>query len=273
MRFCVLGSGSKGNCTFVEAGATRVLIDAGFSGKEIERRLASIGVEMASLSSILVTHEHTDHIRGVAVLSRRFKLPVYATSGTFGTVADALVKLHAGHEFAAGESFSFQDIHVHPFSISHDAADPVGFIVSDGRYDLGYCTDTGLVSRLMSHRLAGCHGLILESNHDPDLLKNGPYPPALKQRVRSKTGHLANPVAVSFLSELLHDGLQHVVLAHISETNNSLAMVRQALNSILFKGEEKDMTLPDTPGNGFPGISLALQEKAGEMIGLSGSCA
>ena len=271
MRFCVLGSGSKGNATYIEAGNTRILIDAGFSGKEIERRLAAIGVELSTLSSVFVTHEHGDHIRGVSVISRRFRLPVFATSATYAAAGRSLNNLFAYQEFSAGESFSFQDLQIHPFAVSHDAADPVGFIVSDGMRILGYCTDTGIVSKLMSHRLAGCHGLVLESNHDPELLKHGPYPQVLKQRVRSKTGHLANCDAAAFLQELLHEKLQHVVLAHISETNNSPGMVRKAVSTVIGMSHEPGPAGFDSPGNGFPKISLAPQGTPDELVDLSGS--
>ena len=155
MRFCVLGSGSKGNCTYIQAGNTAVLIDAGFSGKEIERRLTAVGVDPASLSALLITHEHGDHLRGAAVLSRRFRLPVFANPATFRAGGRNLDKLHAYGEFDTGTAFEFQDLTIHPFAVSHDAADPVGFLLGDGRHGLGYCTDTGVVSRLMAHRLAG----------------------------------------------------------------------------------------------------------------------
>lgn len=259
MRLCVLGSGSKGNSTYIECGQTRILIDGGFSGVETERRLQSIGVDIAELSAILVTHEHGDHIRGVAVLSRKCKLPVYINEPTFNAAQKDLNSLHAVHHFETGCSFPFQDINIHPFSISHDAADPVGFIIEDGRFKIGYCTDTGAISKMMRHRLAGCHGLVLESNHDPVLLKQGPYPPSLQQRVRSKTGHLANDEAARFVRELVHEQLFHVVLAHISDTNNRPEMVREAIRVEMAEA---------FPGDCQPSISLARQDRAGRLIDL-----
>lgn len=261
MRFCVLGSGSKGNCTYIETGDTKVLIDAGFSGIEIERRLAAIGVEIDSLSAILVTHEHTDHVRGVAVLSRKCRIPVFANPATFQAAGKSLSKLFARHEFTRGEPFTFQDLHVHPFSVSHDAADPVGFIIKDDTRSMGYCTDTGMVSHLMRHLLSSCHGLVLECNHDPKMLNTGPYPPALKQRVRSKTGHLANNDAAIFLTEIIHEGLEHVVLSHISETNNQPAVAHDTVLRIM-KAVEYNGVLPH--------ISLASQEQVGELVTLKG---
>ncbi len=263
MRFCVLASGSKGNSTYVESGATRILIDAGLSGKEIERRLAAIQVDPASLSAIIVTHEHHDHICGVGVLSRRFQLPVLVNELTLAAGGKTLQKLARWQPVVTGETFSFQDLAIHPFSISHDAAEPVGFCLDDGKCSLGYCTDTGKVSHLMRHRLAGCHGLILESNHDPLMLKTGPYPEYLKQRVRSNIGHLPNHEAADFIDSLRHELLHHVVLAHISETNNHPDLVWAAMLAVM-------PGAANGQGEHLPLISLASQEQVGTVVSLAG---
>lgn len=265
MRFCVLGSGSKGNATFVESGRTRLLIDAGFSGKEIERRLTEIGVGAETLSCILITHEHGDHVRGAAILARRFRLPVFVNEATMAAAGPVLDGLPQCHVFVTGQTFVFNDFQIHPYAVSHDAADPVGFLLNNGSLILGYCTDTGLVSRLMRHRLRDCHGLVLESNHDPELLRNGPYSPALQQRVRSTTGHLANAEAAAFLNDILHDGLEHVVLSHISETNNHPHLAEEAMAAVLecLRGRRGDYCP-------VPVISLAHQDKVGEMVTLMG---
>jgi phosphoribosyl 1,2-cyclic phosphodiesterase len=220
MRFSVLGSGSKGNCLFIESGSTAILIDGGFSGKQIAARLARLDRDISDLNAIFVTHEHHDHILGVGVLSRRCRIPVYANEKTFRGGATRLDKLFKRGEFETGGTIVFKDFSIRSFAISHDAADPVGFVVGNGHCSLGICTDTGIGSRLISRRLESCDGLILEFNHDPDMLKNGPYPPALKQRVGSNQGHLSNGDGASLLQALLHDKLQRVVLAHLSETNN-----------------------------------------------------
>jgi len=264
MRFCVLGSGSKGNATFVESGQTRLLIDAGFSGKEIERRLTEIGVAAETLSCILITHEHGDHIKGAAILSRRFRLPVFVNEATLAAAGPVLANLPQGLAFVTGQTFIFQDFQIHPYAISHDAADPVGFLLGNGRLFMGYCTDTGQVSHLMRHRLSNCHGLVLECNHDPDLLRNGPYPPALQQRVRGKTGHLANAEAATFLSEILHDGLEHVVLSHLSETNNRPHLAEAAMTEVIETLRGRRGMCP------VPAISLAHQDRVGEVITLGG---
>ena len=263
MRFCVLASGSKGNSTYVETGATRILIDAGLSGKAIEQRLAAIQVDPSSLSAILVTHEHHDHICGVGVLSRRFRLPVFMNEQTLVAGGKILRELALCRPFVTGDSFSFQDCIIHPFLVSHDAVDPVGFCIDDGKHSLGYCTDTGKVSHLMRHRLSSCHGLIIESNHDPVMLKTGPYPEYLKQRVRSNVGHLPNHEAADFIDSLRHEQLHHVVLAHISETNNHPDLVWAAMR----------VAMPDAGAQGSasaPAISLAWQERVGEFVTLPG---
>lgn len=255
MRFCVLGSGSKGNCTFVESNGVGLLIDAGFSGIEVGRRLASVGLDILQVQAILVTHEHGDHVSGVGVLSRKYHLPVYANVGTRLAAGASLDKLHTFRPFTTGVSFTLPPFTIHPFAISHDTIDPVGFTLDDGRCALGYCTDTGMVSRLIQHHLGRCQGLVLESNHDLELLKNGPYPPALQQRIRSKNGHLANPEAIAFLEGLPHGQLRHVVLAHLSQSNNCPDRVRLGVEQSAITG---------------PQFSLACQERPGKLIDLAG---
>ncbi len=254
MRFCVLGSGSKGNCTYVESNGVGLLIDAGFSGVEVGRRLASVGVGIERIRAILVTHEHGDHVSGVGVLSRKYNLPVYANSGTRLAAGKALDKVYAFIPFETGSSFTFFPFSIHPFAISHDTIDPVGFSINDGHCSFGYCTDTGMVSRLIHHHLQLCQGLVLECNHDLEMLKNGPYPPAIQQRIRSKNGHLANQEAIAFIEAVIHDRLRHVVLAHISQANNCHDLVRLEIERSAVKG---------------PRFSLACQEKPGELIDLA----
>jgi phosphoribosyl 1,2-cyclic phosphodiesterase len=261
MKFCVLGSGSRGNATYLESGKTRILIDAGMSGKELQRRLAFIDVEISAIDAIIVTHEHNDHIYGVGVLSRRAGIPVFANPATFSAASKRVHRLSAYKEFETGVAFQFHGLQIHPFAISHDSADPVGFRISDGLVSLGFCTDTGKVSKLIHHRMATCQALVLESNHDIELLQNGTYPPYLKQRIRSSQGHLDNVAAAAFLKELLHEGLQHVVLAHLSEENNrSEIAYRHAVSALDSNPFVKERGLR---------ISVACQESIGELIHLS----
>jgi phosphoribosyl 1,2-cyclic phosphodiesterase len=227
MKFSVLGSGSKGNCTLVESGSTRLLIDNGFSGKEIIGRLTRLGLVPEMLTALVITHEHDDHIKGVGVLARRLNLPVYANGATHRAAAHRIGPLPVHREFGTGEPFVIGDLHIHPFSVSHDTADPVGFVVSDGTSRLGYCTDTGKITQLIKHHLQQCQALILEANHDVQMLQEGPYPLALKQRVLSSRGHLANGDSVDLAALLAEHHLQLLVLAHLSAINNHPDLVQE----------------------------------------------
>jgi len=260
MKFCVLGSGSKGNATYLESDGTSILIDAGMSGKELDKRLSAIGVELSTIDAILVTHEHNDHIQGVGVLSRRSGIPVYANPATFTAAAKIVNRLFSYNEFETGGTFYFRNLEIHPFSISHDTEDPVGFRISDGDIAFGYCTDTGKVSQLMLHRLAACQALVLESNHDIDMLQNGTYPPYLKQRIRSGHGHLDNAQTAVFLKELLHEKLQHVVLAHLSEENNDPEIVFHTAAEVLNNSPQyREEAIQ---------ISVACQGRVGQLISI-----
>ncbi len=233
MRYSILGSGSKGNSFYIESGCTSILIDAGFSGKELEKRLALHGKELTNLNGLFLTHEHGDHIQGAGVVSRRCSLPVYANHGTFAGSEKTIKKLHKRVEFETGDTCELQDFSIRSFRISHDTRDPVGFLISDGKHSIACCTDTGKVSHLIASRLSSCDALILEFNHDLQMLKNGPYPFSLQQRVRSNQGHLANIAAAEFLQNLPHDKLQQVILAHLSETNNRADIALQSAADVL----------------------------------------
>jgi phosphoribosyl 1,2-cyclic phosphodiesterase len=233
LSICILASGSRGNAIFVSSGSTSILIDAGLSGIEIERRLRQRGLCPKNLDAILVSHEHTDHIQGVGVLSRRFKLPVYLNTRTQKAALSQLGNLHHFKNFECGTSFKINDLSIHPFSISHDAQDPAGFTVNQNGTKIGIATDLGIATSMVKDHLKGCVLLVLEANHDEDMLINGPYPWPVKQRIKSRTGHLSNAASKALLNELQHDRLKHVMLAHLSETNNTpqkaVNEVRQAL--------------------------------------------
>lgn len=234
MKFSVLGSGSRGNCTLVASGRTKLLIDNGFSGQELIRRLQVIGVEAESLTGLVITHEHTDHIKGVGVLARKFRLPVYANEATLRAAEAKLGQLPLLKEFATGEAFEIDELQIHPFAVSHDSADPVGFVLGDGEQRLGYCTDTGTITRLIHHHLRGCRALVLEANHDVQLLRQGPYPLRLQQRVLSNQGHLANIDSLEFAEQLVDESLRCLVLAHLSEVNNRPELVIKEARRRLF---------------------------------------
>ncbi len=218
---CMLASGSKGNAILVADYQTRVLFDAGLSGIEIERRCKSKGFHPNQLDAIVVSHEHSDHIQGVGVLARRFGLPVYISKMTGRTANSMLGKITDIRYFECGNSFTINAWTISPFSISHDAEDPAGFTILNNGLKIGIATDLGVVTAMVKERLKACHILILEANHDPEMLINGPYPWPLKQRIQSRTGHLSNEDSRELVTALKHKDLQHVVLAHLSETNNT----------------------------------------------------
>ena len=218
---CMLASGSKGNAILVADHQTRILFDAGLSGIEIERRCVSKGFHPDQLNAIVVSHEHSDHIQGVGVLARRFGLPVHISKKTGDTAGGTLGKIADIRYFECGQPFTVNTWVISPFSTSHDAEDPAGFTIRNNGMKIGIATDLGIVTAMVKERLKGCQILILEANHDPEMLINGPYPWPLKQRIQSRTGHLSNEDSRALVAALKHDGLQHVVLAHLSETNNT----------------------------------------------------
>ncbi len=230
---CILASGSRGNAIFISDGLTSILVDAGLSGIEIERRMQSKGLCPEDLDAILVSHEHFDHIQGVGVLSRRLNLPVYISPGTKKAAASHLGDVYDFKRFECGTTFKIADLTIHPFSLSHDAQDPAGFTILQNGTKVGITTDLGIATALVKEHLKGCSLLILEANHDPAMLIDGPYPWPVKQRIQSRAGHLSNEASKNLLKEIQHERLQHVVLAHLSETNNTpqkaLAEVSRAL--------------------------------------------
>ena len=221
LAICILASGSRGNAVYISGGSTSILIDAGLSGIEIERRLKSKELCPEDLDAIIVSHEHTDHIQGVGVLSRRFNLPVYISSKTENAAFSQLGNVRVIKNFECGSTFMIKDLSIHPFSISHDAEDPSGFTVNQNGTKIGIATDLGIATSMVKEHLKGCSLLILEANHDEDMLLNGPYPWPVKQRIRSRTGHLSNEASKNLLKEVQHDRLKYVILAHLSETNNT----------------------------------------------------
>ncbi|MGA1842971.1 MAG: MBL fold metallo-hydrolase [bacterium] len=225
MKICVLGSGSSGNATLVASARARVLVDAGFSCREIVRRLSSIGISPEDLHGVVVSHEHTDHLRGLETLSKRLDIPIYLSRGTWDAIRhDKGSRFRNVRTFSPGKQFDIEDITFESFSVLHDAADPVGFCIHSGGAKLGVATDLGKTTHLVRESLRGSHCLILESNHDPGMLVRGPYPWWLKQRIKGMFGHLSNEDSSSLLSDLLHSDLSHVVLAHLSQVNNQEEM-------------------------------------------------
>ncbi len=221
MRITPLASGSSGNSFLIQSNAAALLVDAGLSGKQIVERLEKVQFSPEELDGILVSHGHSDHIKGVGVLSRKFKLPVWMNRGTWEAVAGQVGKVHELKIFETGRVFVVADFRVHPFSVPHDCADPVGFRISIGTAGVGIATDLGTPTGLIASLLTGLQVVVLESNHDPVMLRDGPYPWELKQRVRSRLGHLSNSESAELLQRVVTDELQAVILAHMSQTNNT----------------------------------------------------
>jgi phosphoribosyl 1,2-cyclic phosphodiesterase len=238
MKFASLGSGSEGNGLLVCAGETRVLLDCGFTLKDSILRLARLGVMPEQLNAIVVTHEHGDHIAGVARLARKFGLPVWSTHGTLGAKPAAFAGIAEIHEFDAHQLFAIGDMEIQPYPVPHDAAEPVQFVFSDGIKRLGVLTDVGCGTPHITRMLSVCHALVLECNHDSDMLRDGDYPYSLKQRVGGRFGHLSNREAADILASLDNSCLQHIVAAHLSASNNTPLLAVQALSAVLNCTEE-----------------------------------
>ena len=248
---CVLASGSKGNAIYISDGFTAILIDAGLSATEIIRRLKSRGLNPKDLNAILVTHEHSDHIQAVGVLSCQLKLPIYLSRNIKKNVFMGS-SVHEIRTFNSGSPFEINNLTVHPFAVSHDAADPVGFTIVQNGSRIGLATDLGTVTPNLKENLKHCHLLILEANHDPDMLITGPYPWYLKRRIQSRSGHLSNGQSKRLLMQLQHQGLKHVILAHLSQTNNAPQKVLAEISGALTRCQ--------------PRLTIASQHRCGEVI-------
>lgn len=242
MRIAALGSGSRGNSLLVEAGSTRLLVDAGLSGRQLERRLTALEVEPESVAAIVVTHEHRDHTSGVGVAARRWGWPVYMSRRTATACRSLLSGDVEVRIFEREASFRIGDVEVHPFLTSHDAADPLAVTLTEPESGLkiGVATDLGRPTVPVRNALRACHFLVLEANHDDLLLRDGPYPWSVKERIGGSRGHLSNRMAAELAVELHHPELGGVLLAHMSEECNdgSLALrtVGEALSGIDYKG-------------------------------------
>jgi len=233
VRFACLGSGSEGNGLLVECGGTRVLIDCGFGIRDTIARLARLGVDAESITAIMVTHEHSDHIGGVAAFAARYGTPVWLTFGTLATVAERFSELPRVYGFDSHDHFAIDAIEVQPFPVPHDAREPVQFVCSDGRWRIGVLTDLGASTVHVEASLSGCDALVLECNHDVDMLANGDYPYPLKQRIAGKQGHLDNGAAAALLGRLDNSRLKHLFAAHLSQQNNRPDLARAALAGAL----------------------------------------
>ncbi len=231
MRFASLGSGSRGNGTLVQAGGTLLLVDCGFPLRVTEERLARLGVKPQDLRAVLVTHEHGDHCNGVRVLANRYRIPVYMTAGT--ARARQLLDVQHNITIDSHTAFVIDDVAIQPVAVPHDAAEPVQYVFEWAGKRLGVLTDLGVITPFVRDHYSRCDALLLESNHCVDMLARGSYPPSLKLRVSGRFGHLSNAQAAGLLDDIEVEQLQHLVIAHLSEKNNTLERVQESLSGTL----------------------------------------
>ena len=234
--FCPLASGSKGNCIYFGTQQTHILIDAGISAGALVKKLAQIHIDIETIQAILITHEHTDHVRGLPLISQKWNIPVLANAETAKGIIQSLNFRPRFKIFTTGEPFSFGDLEIYPFSIPHDTLDPVGFTIQTRGYKFGFCADLGHATSLVRQMLEKCDYLYLEANHQPSMVHASHRPLIYKQRVLGKQGHLSNEECARLLMALCHQQLKHVHLAHLSSECNSeelaLKIAREALASI-----------------------------------------
>lgn len=219
IKFCALSSGSKGNSIYIESDHTRVLVDIGLSALQIRKRLESIGVNPADLDAIVLTHAHRDHVQGAGVFSRQFNTPIYGHPETLQSIAHYFKKKEP--RIPWNGPFEIGDLHFSPFRVSHDAFPTVGYRIEQGTTSLAICTDLGHVTREVTENLVNVQALVIESNHDPNMLMNGPYPWDLKERIASRVGHLSNHDTGLLLKNILGLRLKKICLAHLSDENNT----------------------------------------------------
>ena len=251
MRFSVLASGSKGNACLVEMNGTRILLDAGLSMRELFRRLHLIGVDPASLDALIVTHEHSDHIKGAGPLARRLEIPVYVNGSTLRRSLHTIGNLPLPVVIHSGQSIAINDLLIETFTKCHDAVDPVGLVITADGSRLGLITDLGRSTNLVADRLRRCQALILEFNHDPAMLADGPYPLEVKRRIKGSEGHLSNQEAGELLKSMSPPDLRLLIPAHLSEINNlpqmALQEARDALAALGLKDTKIMMSHQDRP--------------------------
>ena len=231
--FCPLASGSKGNCTYIGTNHTKILVDAGIPTKHIKKRLEEIHVALEDIQAILITHEHQDHIQGLNVLAFKLGIPVIANYETAKAIAEYFHDCPKFKIFSTSESFEFQDFEIQPFSVKHDAVDPVAFSIKTERHKIGICTDLGLVTAPVVHHLQQCDILHVEANHEPSMVHGSSRPIIYKERVLGPTGHLSNAASGELIAKVYHPNIQQIYLAHLSTECNSEQTAIQVITTIL----------------------------------------
>lgn len=263
MELCSIASGSSGNCIMAGSDRCHLIIDAGISGKRIEEGLNSLGHKTSEMKGVLVTHEHIDHISGLGVIARRYGLPIYATEGTKNAILNtkSVGKIDESlfHVIRRDEPFQIEDLEIEPVKISHDAADPVAYIIRNGEKSVGVITDLGTYDQKIIDKMQGLQVLLLEANHDVNMLEAGPYPYTLKQRILGDRGHLSNERSGELLGQVLHDKLKAVILGHLSKENNYARLAYETVRLEITMGENP------YKGNDFP-IYVANRDRVSELI-------
>jgi phosphoribosyl 1,2-cyclic phosphodiesterase len=253
MKVCVLGSGSAGNSIYISCDNFSFLIDAGLSRRELQKRLQSVGSSLDDIRAIVVSHEHSDHTRGLTILSRSYGIPVYLNRATASALIEMGMGLQEMEIFKTGEAFLLGPLEVRPFSVLHDATDPVGFVVSGRNVRVGIATDLGKPSESVRSMLSGCRAIVVEANHDPVLLENHPRPVSLKRRILGVMGHLSNQMAGELLGEVASETLSDVFLAHLSRDCNrpelALSMAEKAIRASGFEHVNVRLTYADRPSD------------------------
>lgn len=250
MRLCSIASGSSGNCIYVGTDTTHLLVDTGISGKRTETGLNELELSLSDMDGILITHEHADHISGLGVVSRKYGIPIYATEKTIeaikntkslGSIDDSLFR-----EVRSDEKLTIKDMVIHPMKVSHDAAEPVAYRFYHGSKKMGVITDLGCFDDYTVASLQGLDVILMEANHDVNMLQVGPYPYYLKQRILGKRGHLSNELSGRLLNSILHDKMQKIILGHLSKENN--------LAELAYETVRMEVTMSDSPykGDDFP---------------------
>jgi len=257
LRFRVVGSGSSGNATLVEAGGTRLLIDAGLGPRELAERLQSLGVDPASLQAIVLSHEHNDHAKGAASFSRKWGVKLVGTRGTYSAAGFGAVDIASYNVLEPEVPFRVGALEVRGIPIPHDAAGPVAFVVSHQGTSLGHATDLGHLSRAVLDGFRGLDALLLESNYDSEMLRNGPYPWSLKERILSPRGHLANADVARYLGQELGESCRTVVLAHLSRKNNHPELARMSAEAALARRGRSEVRLEISEREGTAWIEAA----------------
>ena len=238
--FCSLASGSKGNCHYVSDGENYLLVDAGLNGKKVDNKLFELEVDPRKLSGIIISHEHRDHVSGAGVLSRKYDIPIYANRGTWEGMMPIISKVDKNNIkiFRTDKTFRIGNFIIHPYSISHDANDPVGFSIENQGVKISITTDLGCINQVILEKVKGSNLVVLESNHDVDMLKVGKYPYFLKRRILSDEGHLSNEAAGDAILQLIKQNVNSFLLAHLSKENNFPELALQTVRNIM---EENDI--------------------------------